>query len=329
MILLSVIIPFFNTFSLREKVLKRVRDSLQQYSDVEFILVDDGSKDDTLAQLRQYFQIDKCSALLKIMTQENKGPGGARNTGLNLAQGKYIWFVDSDDDFYLDQIYPDLTLDNDFDFIDYNYTENGHVKNSMGLEAGVYYIDQVDLYKNLGRIWTKIFKRDFFVQNLLRYPEKCIYEDNYFVYTFPYFIKKFKKIEKIAYLYEVEVLSVTRETDISIRFYDRLLTSYNGLDFLNKNNAWFENKSAQQRFKEIFLYNTAKKILLNMNLERLKIIYYIFCTYNFLERKYIISNIKSSNQKNRIVDFIRYFFPKKNYMPYFINLNKKVWHINE
>ncbi|KOA16592.1 hypothetical protein RR21_18630, partial [Acinetobacter baumannii] len=141
--------------------------------------------------------------------------------------------------------------------------------------------------------------------------------------------KKFKKIEKIAYLYEVEVLSVTRETDISIRFYDRLLTSYNGLDFLNKNNAWFENKSAQQRFKEIFLYNTAKKILLNMNLERLKIIYYIFCTYNFLEREYIISNIKSSNQKNRIVDFIRYFFPKKNYMPYFINLNKKVWHINE
>ncbi|EPL0173809.1 hypothetical protein N1009_003644, partial [Acinetobacter baumannii] len=109
----------------------------------------------------------------------------------------------------------------------------------------------------------------------------------------------------------------------------RLLTSYNGLDFLNKNNAWFENKSAQQRFKEIFLYNTAKKILLNMNLERLKIIYYIFCTYNFLEREYIISNIKSSNQKNRIVDFIRYFFPKKNYMPYFINLNKKVWHINE
>ncbi|MDC4976888.1 glycosyltransferase, partial [Acinetobacter baumannii] len=113
MILLSVIIPFFNTFSRSEKVLKRVRDSLQQYSDVEFILVDDGSKDDTLAQLRQYFQIDKCSALLKIMTQENKGPGGARNTGLNLAQGKYIWFVDSDDDFYLDQIYPDLTLDND------------------------------------------------------------------------------------------------------------------------------------------------------------------------------------------------------------------------
>ena len=127
MILLSVIIPFFNTFSRSEKVLKRVRDSLQQYSDVEFILVDDGSKDDTLAQLRQYFQIDKCSALLKIMTQENKGPG-ARNTGLNLAQGKYIWFVDSDDDFYLDQIYPDLTLDNDFDFIDYNYTENGHEK---------------------------------------------------------------------------------------------------------------------------------------------------------------------------------------------------------
>lgn len=74
MILLSVIIPFSIPFHV-VKGISCVRDSLQQYSDVEFILVDDGSKDDTLAQLRQYFQIDKCSALLKIMTQENKGPG--------------------------------------------------------------------------------------------------------------------------------------------------------------------------------------------------------------------------------------------------------------
>ncbi|HEE5839790.1 glycosyltransferase family A protein [Acinetobacter baumannii] len=329
MILLSVIIPFFNTFSRSEKVLKRVRDSLQQYSDVEFILVDDGSKDDTFIQLRQYFQIDECSVLLKIITQENKGPGGARNTGLAVAQGEYIWFVDSDDDFYLDLIYPDLIVKNDFDFIDYNYIENGQTKNSMEIDLGVYSLGQVDLYQNLGRIWTKIFKRDFFVQNLLKYPEKCIYEDNYFVYAMPYFIKKFKKSEKIAYFYEVEVLSVTRETGISIRFYDRLLTSYEGLNFLNNHNAWVKNKSAQQRFKEIFLYNTAKKVLLNMNIERLKIIFYIFCTYNFLENKYIISSGATSNRKNIFIDFIRLFFPSKNYMPYFKTLNKKVWHIDE
>ncbi|MCZ3011256.1 glycosyltransferase family 2 protein [Acinetobacter baumannii] len=330
MILLSVIIPFFNTFSRSEKVLKRIEESLKQYSDVEFVLVDDGSEDDTLKQLKQYFSINEHSSLLKIIAQENKGPGGARNTGIDISTGKYIWVVDSDDDFYIDNVYPDLQMDNDFDFIDYNYIEHGKNTNSMMLEDGNYYANKVDLYKNLGRVVTKVFKREFFVRNNIKYPEYCIYEDNYFIYMLPYFIKKFKKTTKLAYFYEDGVPSVTRTSGLSNRFYDRLLTSYDGLDFLVENNAWKGNVEAHRRFREIFLFNTVKTVLKNFDMKKIKILFFIFCTYNFLEEKFDISkNGVIVNKYNRVINIFKNIFPKKNYLSFFQEVNKKAWKINE
>jgi glycosyltransferase involved in cell wall biosynthesis len=329
MILLSVIIPFFNTFSRSEKVLKRVCDSLQQYSDVEFILVDDGSTDDTYLQLEHKFK-EVNNDLITLVSQENKGPGGARNTGIEIAKGKYIWVVDSDDDFYINNIYPDLQIDNDFDFIDYNYIEHGENTNSMMIDAGNYYATEVNLYKNLGRIVTKIFKKEFFVKNNIKYPEYCIYEDNYFIYMLPFFIKKFQKSTTLAYFYEDGVPSVTRTSGISNRFYDRLLTSYDGLIFLVENSAWMGNIEAHRRFKEIFLFNTVKAVLRNIDIKKIKIIFFIFCTYNFLEVKFNISKGGFIvNKYNKIINLLKCFFPKKNYLCFFKEMNEKAWKINE
>lgn len=326
MILLSVIIPFFNTFSRSEKVLKRVSDSLNLYSDIEFILVDDGSTDDTLKKLKECFINFEKNSCLKIFSQENKGPGGARNTGLKVAVGKYVWFVDSDDDFYIDKIYKDLEVNNECDFIDYNYIESEVVKNSMNLQANIYCNNEVDLYSNLGRLWTKVFKREFFVKNNIKYPENCIYEDNYFIYVLPFLVKKFIKSEKAAYYYETDVSSVTRDRGFNKRYFDRLITSYNGLVYLNNNNFWNENYSVHIRFKEVFLYNTVLKILINMDVKNLKYFYYILCTYNYLELKYYIKNeTHVENKAKAIINVLRYIFPKKNYMPFFFNLNKEQW----
>ena len=90
--LISIIVPAYNC----EKTIIKCLESLskQSYHDVEIIIIDDGSKDNTLKIIREYSQTDN---RVKIITQENCGPGAARNAGLKMAKGEYFTFVDADD----------------------------------------------------------------------------------------------------------------------------------------------------------------------------------------------------------------------------------------
>lgn len=89
---ISVVIPVYNT----EKQVSRCIDSIraQSYPDWELILVDDGSTDGSLNVLRDY---EKKDSRIKVIYQDNAGPGLARNTGIKQASGNYLVFVDSDD----------------------------------------------------------------------------------------------------------------------------------------------------------------------------------------------------------------------------------------
>lgn len=85
----SVIIPVFNRATLINKCLTSVLS--QSFTDVEIIVVDDGSSDGTLDILAAF------SKKIKVFHQTNQGPGAARNLGVSQAQGQYIVFLDSDD----------------------------------------------------------------------------------------------------------------------------------------------------------------------------------------------------------------------------------------
>lgn len=90
--MISVIVPVYN----RENKIRRCVDSIrkQTYQDLEIILVDDGSKDDSLQVCRQMHEED---SRIKVLHQENAGVSAARNYGMANATGEYIAFVDSDD----------------------------------------------------------------------------------------------------------------------------------------------------------------------------------------------------------------------------------------
>lgn len=94
-ILISVIIPVYNA----EKYLEQCLESIcqQTYKNIEIILVNDGSTDNSEAMCKNYMEKDN---RIRYIYKENEGPGIARNKGLEIANGQYVMFVDSDDFFY-------------------------------------------------------------------------------------------------------------------------------------------------------------------------------------------------------------------------------------
>lgn len=108
--LISIIIPFLN----QEMYLKRCVDSVlkQSYSNLQIILIDDGSTDKSIEISDDYAKTD---SRVMVYHQENKGLSGARNKGIELSKGKYISFIDSDDfvaEDYVLHLYENLIQNN-------------------------------------------------------------------------------------------------------------------------------------------------------------------------------------------------------------------------
>ncbi len=89
---ISIIVPVYNV----EKYLKECIESIlsQTYKNIEIILIDDGSTDNSGKICDEYLKKD---SRVKVIHKENGGLSDARNTGIEIASGKYIGFVDSDD----------------------------------------------------------------------------------------------------------------------------------------------------------------------------------------------------------------------------------------
>lgn len=107
MIRLSIIVPVYNV---EDYIATLAQSLLKQYDeDVEIIFVDDGSTDRSYQILSQFFLQSKH---IRIIRQSNKGASNARNVGLNCAKGKYVAFVDSDDNITSDYVKKLLALTN-------------------------------------------------------------------------------------------------------------------------------------------------------------------------------------------------------------------------
>ena len=102
----SIIIPVYNPAEYLEKCLTSVMS--QSYKNCEIILIDDGSTDGSGEICQKFKEKD---SRIHLIRQENKGLSAARNRGLEVAQGEYITYIDSDDyvdAFYLETLYQNI-----------------------------------------------------------------------------------------------------------------------------------------------------------------------------------------------------------------------------
>lgn len=179
---ISVIIPVFNTEpEFIEKALNSVLE--QTYKNLEIIIVNDGStKSNTLNYLKILKQdIIPNNSSIRIIDQENKKAGGARNTGLEIASGDYISFMDADD--WLDKNYYETLVDiskkDDCDIACatlYRVTKNS----SFPLEKFnntivTTFLEKIKYITN-GSISSKLFKKNLF--NDIKFLDDVYWEDN-------------------------------------------------------------------------------------------------------------------------------------------------------
>ena len=174
----SIIIPAYNV----SRFLRRCVESAvcQSYSSFEILIIDDGSTDDTgvLAdQIEREYQ-----DIVRVIHQENRGLGGARNTGIEKAQGKYIVFVDSDDYIRKDllEIASKHIIENDLDVFVYGFQPvyDGDEAYYCDDEINVSILDEKEYLITCGvTAWNKIYKKCIFIDGNIRFPEKKIYED--------------------------------------------------------------------------------------------------------------------------------------------------------
>lgn len=211
--LLSVIIPVYKV----EKYLRRCLDSIvnQTYKNLEIILVDDGSPDNSGKICDEYAQKDK---RIKVIHQKNKGLSGARNTGTEIARGEYVAYVDSDD--WLDiNMYEELILKLQQYQLDMvrcaAYASDGDVneliapkkcyKNKIFCDNEIMnrYFDEF-LCKI---VWNAVYKKDI-VKGIVS-PERCHSQDNYVSGMYLFRSKRMMIIDKPLYYYRKNPESIT------------------------------------------------------------------------------------------------------------------------
>ena len=230
----SVIIPVYNT----EKYLEKCLDSVcnQTLSDIEIICINDASTDNSLEVLKQYAATD--NRIKVISFEENKGAAAARNTGIEIATGEYIGFVDSDD-------YPDL------DFYEKLYQKaietgadaaKGNYKNADNSYVDKLLNDKIKEDKNnfAYSYCSAIFKREIISKNNIRFPNLSDMED-------PVFTVQFALLANKVGIVDTYINIRTRENSITSGYPElpQIKDKFEGLSMIQKllNTANISSKS--------------------------------------------------------------------------------------
>lgn len=212
----SIIIPIHNS----AQYLHKCVDSClaQTLPETEIILVDDCSQDNSPELIDTY-----CKAypdrIAPIYLDKNLRQGGARNVGIQAAQGEYIAFVDSDDWIEPDmcEIMYQTAISNKSDMVGSNYFttfENSERKQTLQYTnetAGQMNSDKLwHFVRHCGMFWTRLYRREFLLENDLRFPEGIFYEDACFNFLCGLYAARIDKVEGYFYHYYQSPSSTVR-----------------------------------------------------------------------------------------------------------------------
>lgn len=272
--LVTIIVPVYNV----EKYLDKCISTLctQTYSNIQIILIDDGSTDESKKICKAWQLKDK---RIMVLCEENKGQGSARNLGLNSAEGKYIVFVDSDDTVsnnYIETLY-NLLIFNDADISCCNcdqYDEKGNYYGKYWKNDGIRKLTGTEAifsmwYQGIINIgpWGKMYRADLWKN--VRFVER--FGEDYATMHYIY-----EQASKVIYTYTPLYHYLIRmNSDIhsfNPKEFQMLNTVQDTLKYASKNSALYKaalHKGIKVNFHILFqMPNDDKYILEKKQIKR-------------------------------------------------------------
>ena len=226
MVKVSVVIPVYNV----EDFLGECLDSIlgQTLTDIEVICVNDGSKDKSLDILNDYASRD---SRITVLDQENGGHAVATNRGMELARGKYLFLMDSDDilDLKALELTYNLAEEKQVDFVIFqaiNYymdknqliEEENYSMNALADYVGSDVFDYTDIRDYVFDItvtpWSKLYNREFIQKNGITFPEGLVFDDNVFFYDVLFAAKRITFLREHLFKRRWYPTSSTRAGDL-------------------------------------------------------------------------------------------------------------------
>lgn len=216
-VLVSIIVPIYNVEDYLEKCIESLLD--QTYRNIEILLIDDGSTDNSGRMCDSYAEKNN---KIRVVHKKNGGLSDARNAGINIAQGDFFAFVDSDD--YVEKNYIRAMLDcaikYDADIVTCQYEKvwNDLPQYHVNESTSCIFSSKdalLDLFSDKSSIypmaWNKLYAKELFISNDVRYPFGKIHEDEFTTYKLIFYAKKIVMVNDILYFYRERPESIMQK----------------------------------------------------------------------------------------------------------------------
>lgn len=255
----SIIVPIYNV----ENYLETCIESLinQTLKDIEIILVNDGSTDNSINIAKKY--AEKYPEKIIYLEKENGGLGDARNYGMPYAKGEYIAFLDSDDyvekDMYETMLEKALEENSDMVECDFWWEYPNRKKQDIGV---LYEGKHEALVKARVVAWNKLIRKDIVDKYKIQFPKRYKYEDVEFFYKLnPY-------LNKISFVKKPFIHYIQRDNSLSNSQNERTKEIFCVLDNVIK---YYKEQGIYDEYKEELEYVYTRYLLCSSFLRMVKI----------------------------------------------------------
>ena len=269
----SIIVPVYNV----EKYLDKCLNSLvnQTLKDIEIIVVNDGSPDNSSKIIEKY---KTKYSNIKVLNQDNQGLSDARNNALHLVKSDYIMYVDSDDyinEDMVEKMYSvSINEDSDVVICGNNVVDENYSILSSSFPNNRTYKNSIEkiIFGNMC-VWNKLYKKDLIVKNKFKFRSRVWYEDIDFSFKVCTSAKKISFLDENLYNYllrensimssknlerNLEILSTFEEIINYAKKKQIFKEYYNEIEFLNIDHIYIStitrillSNSTQKKQKEI------------------------------------------------------------------------------